>query len=226
MSVDAPESSADLVERLKSGETRLLGGFLGWLTSEGFLKRATAQSYWTATNQILAEAKPRTDVRQLDVAYWCRAFEQRRDDLSEETRATYQTRFRKAVELYRLWLNEPEEFQAPPTRDRLVPLHGSFHAGVNISVGGDLDANATTFTTNFDRLLEAALRRVGETPDLVPHLFPLEDGGSALLTLPHPLSRSDAERLARFVLSLATSPPARIDPPATHGTDRGMGMGM
>jgi hypothetical protein len=139
-----------------------------------------------------------TDVRELDVEGMIGAFRAADSDLSPETRETYVTRFRKAVEMYHQWLDDPEPRQS--AAPALFIGSGS--------KDGDPSAVVGHFTTNFDRYVEATLRRVYETPDLVPHLFPLQGGGTALLTLPHPLSRSEAERLSQFVLSLATEPSA------------------
>lgn len=222
-STGGPEAGSDDVARLRGGQTLQLDYFLDWLVAQRVLKPGTAQSYQTASNQILDQSvSPYASILDLDVDQVCREFERRRTDLTETTRATYQTRFRRAVEMYRQWLDDPASVQAPATRDRInnpvdalaetslwLRLHGQGHTDIR---NENLRLSKLFADESRIVVLDACHSSSGSSPDLVSYPFPLDDGRLARLELPQPLSRADAERLSQFVLALATEPLA----PMTH----------
>jgi hypothetical protein len=203
----------DIVDKLTEVESELKRGwlsdlptFLDWLAATGRFKESTARSYQTAVTQILASVSGSAgaDVREVDVDRWCRAFTQKRADLSETTVSTYETRFRKGVLMYREWLSDPEKPVTPPTR-------GDLARSIYLGFASNGPADVTPVLDG-DGLARAARRRLGvdrRMPELVSitYPFPLADGRVAHLQLPHPLPRADAERLSQFVLTLATDRP-------------------
>jgi hypothetical protein len=190
----------DVATELLDGRLSDLPRFVAWLAARGILKQATAQSYQTAVTQIIAtvHGSSTADSRTVDVDRWCRAFAQKRPELSDTTRDTYVGRFRRAVEMYRDWLASPDSVRVPATRDS-VPDYSFF--GTPTGLLGQVKFR------NLNQAIATGLEDTG--PDgLVPHPFPLTDGRTAYLLLPYPLTTRDVERLSHHVLTLATDLPS------------------
>ena len=206
------------------GQVGLLPLFLKKLVDAGVLKDATAQSYRTAVRAVLVGADPEaaepdlaTDVRELDVNAWCETFAETQEGLSQATVATYQGRFANAVDLYRAWLSDPESVQdaTPAVRDHLrldLPqdnLRGAIERRIARIRNENVHSSSPASSVVADLIAHLALQETPSEEKPVPYPFPLSDGRSlAWLFLPNPLSRTDAERLSQFVLTLATDPPA------------------
>lgn len=115
---------------MENGTADGLIEFLDYAAEEDFMNPTTAKSYRAAASQVLLVAgdgvNPGTlDIRELDVERALAKFKVARgDDYTAGSMATYQTRFRKACQLYKRFLDEPDSIKAveqptPPRKLRV-----------------------------------------------------------------------------------------------------------
>jgi site-specific recombinase XerD len=194
MSEQSTETIESMQRMFGGGQVAVLSLFLKKLMEAGALAQSTGQSYRTAVRSVLeaTEIKGSTDVRKLDVEAACEVFASVRHGLSEATVVSYQGRFANAVELYRSWLDNPQD-----PRDLALRYSARSAAAYPPGVLPEF--------RSVEEILLSALRSTDED-SLVPYRFPLRDGRTAFLALPYPLPTEDAERMSQFLRSLATDP--------------------
>lgn len=206
----ALESAEATEAAMAAGSVGVLSDFLDMLVQAGALNPSTAQSYRTAVKAVrtVTDYWPGGDVRGLDVDAVCVTFAVRQKDLSDQTVETYQTRFRKAVEMYRQWLDDPASVQVPATREPVVMGTGGGKTALMLSalrwLNDHPEPGAAHLAAVQAYLATAEVGYGVDLPQRVRYPFPLSDGQFAQLELPHRISQADAERLSAFVLTLAT----------------------
>lgn len=172
--------------------------FLEWATRTGELSANTAAAYKTAVTQILeidGEAWTSTDVRALDVDRQLdRFYRLRGSRYNPASLRTYRNRLSAAVSHYLRYLDSPESFRANPAR------RPSGSKKPDAPMTGQ-PAKAKRDQDRRDPSSQAAEREVAT--NLVQYPFPLRPDVMAYLSLPRDLRRSEAERIAAFVASLA-----------------------
>jgi hypothetical protein len=179
--------------QLQSGTADGLMLFLQVAPTTGWLKEATAKSYRAAVSQILDVTAAGQDldqlkIRDLNVEEALVFFKEvQHEKYTEGSMASYQTRFRKAVDMYKQFLDNPKSLRPAPER-RTVR-----HRVDDPSVSMDW-AEWTT------------VRSVEVDQGTIDYPFPLISGGTAHLHLPRELHPADVERLIKFLRSIAIDP--------------------
>jgi hypothetical protein len=172
--------------KVKSGTVNAMIRFLGTAARKGWMNQTTARSYASSTQQVLRAAYGDENfgdlkVRDLNVAAILNTFTaERAADYAPGSLASYETRFRRAVELYLQFLDNPDSFEQPlASRRRTWRLTGDPAGYVNNDRPDD---------------------------DSIEYVFPLHDGRDAYLRLPRYLAPADVDRLTAFLKSIAIPP--------------------
>lgn len=179
--------------------------FLEWVGSSGEVNRSTANAYRTGTLNVLeiggpdGESGDELDMVSLDIDNHLDRFTRlKAGDYKTSSLNTYKTRFRNAVEMYRKWLENP----ASPAWKADLRERRATKSKKEAEVSADEAIPPTSpngSSGNKDGNLE-----------LLEYPFPLKEGGTAYLKLPHDLHTSDVERMTKFLQSLAIDPPAEL----------------
>lgn len=133
-------------------------------------------------------------------------FRRRRSDLSEETKDLYERRFRQAQREYGDYLKSV--IMADPRERELLGV-----PKMNAAERSNLERavnyfDAVVARSNMERHMDSQMRLASEREPsgsrrLMAYEIPLRPGMRVQLSLPEDLSVSDAERISRFVMSLA-----------------------
>lgn len=172
----------------KDGTGRGLVDFFSWAAKKGLLNKNTAGARRAAAQQVLAveDDWENVDVRTLEVEDLLRRFANlRKQDFTPKSLETYQSRFRKALQMYLDYLDNPATWR-PSTRER--PSAGQRQRS---SIDGKPTAPAGPQTQG--------------SPAMVEYPFPVREGVFAYLTLPMDLRAEEARRLGSFLESLAVA---------------------
>jgi len=175
-------------------------GFLDHAADKGLMPAATATALAVATRNvlhILAEGE-REDVRQLDLDAVFRRFQNKRArDFSTDTLKEYGRRFRRAVELFTSWRDDPANFRVKTraTAPQRRPKNGA----------ADRDVPPVAPT------VAAPERNVPMPPSVAPSaaagtyqtVVPIgRERFVTLANVPVDLTATEAERLAAFIRML------------------------
>jgi hypothetical protein len=188
------------LDRQMSGTADGLIAFLDWAARTGELSANTAAAYKTAVTRVLeidGEAWADTSVRELDVSRQMDRFARLRASRYNPTSLrSYGNRLSAAVTHYLKYLDDPATFRAAnPSTPR---AKGSEKAVRRTARDGSGSASvADTSRTGTSRIASG---------DLVQYPFPLRAGVMAYFSLPRDLSRTEAQRIAAFIASLAIDP--------------------
>ena len=194
-----------------SGTADGLMTFLDWASRTGELSPNTAASYRTAVSQVFeidGEAWGSTLIGELDVDRQLDRFARlRASRYNAASLRTYGNRFKAAIANYTRYLEDPAAFRAAGSR-------GPRTKGPDKPVK---KAKQTGRTTGGPETGPAPEKVAGPSSDLVQYPFPLRSGVLIYVSLPRDLRRSEAQRIAAFVASLA------IDPVPELGTGKSEG---
>ena len=195
-----------------SGTAKGLMAFLDWSSRKGELSPNTAASYKTAVTQVFeidGDTWGSTAIRELDVARQLDRFARLRASKYNPTSLqTYGNRFKAAIANYTKYLENPVEFRAPGSK-------------VSRTKGPDKPvkkAKQTGRSTGGPETGSAPDKVAGLSSDLVQYPFPLRSGVLIYLSLPRDLRRSEAQRIAAFVASLAIDPVPELGAGRSGGT--------
>jgi hypothetical protein len=177
----------------RDGTGQGLIDFFTWVISKGQMNKNTAGAMRAAVREVLnveGDDPARIDVRSLDVDDLAHRFGNlRKEKFNPQSLGTYQQRFRKAVEMYLAYLDNPAGWR-PSIRERASSLNG-------------------------DRLKPGtpdSPKPSKSTAGLMEFPFPLRDGVIAQLHLPVDLRKSEVKRLAAFIDSLAIEEQRALPP--------------
>lgn len=174
--------------------------FLVWAAEKGLLNSTTASAHRSAVGQVLAVESDdfgTIDIRTLDTDELLTRFARKNGaKYSPGSLATYEGRFRRAVEMYRDYLSNPSGFKPgikgrERTRARSVPPEKVSEPSAEKAVAPSVELTAPA--------------------NLMTFPFPLRSGGTAYFQLPRHLSRYDVDRMIKFLQSLAMDPPGDGD---------------
>jgi hypothetical protein len=171
--------------------------FFDYLAKKGLMKRNTAGARKTAVHKVLAidEDWEATDLRTLNVDEQVQRFQNLcKSDYSPGSLNTYESRFRSAVDEYMRYLNDPASYR-PGTSTRTTRSN----AGRQTTDGGAADSVTAEITQDAD---VAPPPRSGH----VTYPFPLRPGVMAYVQLPSDFRPVEAQRMARFLESVALDP--------------------
>ena len=190
-------------DTITTGTGQGLVEFLTYVTDKGLLNKNTAGALRAAARELLSvENKDLAsiDVRKLDVDQLAHRFANlRAQKFAPQSLETYQSRFRKAVDMYLRYLDNPAGWR-PEIRTRAAPSPER--------TGGRSNGGVPT----------AATLPPPASSGMIQYPFPIREGVVASLTLPTNLRKTEAKRLAAFLESLAVEePPA---PPAGSPEDQ------
>jgi hypothetical protein len=214
------DSVIDSMTDSKPGSARDFVDHWDWTAARGLMPKDTANSLRVATSTILETAEGQgwesLDVRQLNVDDVLDRFARlAAKRYNPRSLATYQSRFRRALQLYDSFLENPAGYR-PPTRNvrrdraRGAPApkkpEQTPEQPLADPVLGSTQTNAT-----FSGPTNTNLPYI----DVAKYPFPLRPGFFAQLHLPADLQKSEAQRLCAFINSLAVDPPASTATPTT-----------
>jgi hypothetical protein len=154
------------------------------------LKSAARQVFLLVDGDGFAER----DMTTLDVDEYLRRFEDgARADKKYAPRSlrAYQSRFRRAVEIYRRHLADPKSDPRPVERRAQAPVPKAS------STESSLDRDTPTSTVRSQPNAPS-----DSTAPFVTYPFPLKSGEIARLHLPQQLDAGDADRLTAFIRAL------------------------
>ena len=168
-----------------------------WAASKGLMPRATALSLKAATTRVLqieGGEWESIDVRDIDVESLLNRFEiLAKKDFTGASLSTYQSRFRRAHQLYLSYLKDPSAYR-PATRA--------------VAVKRDRPESGKRNGSRPAGKITEPEREFPSHPDMVKYPFPIRPGVIAQLQLPEDLQKAEAARLCSFLNSLAIDPAA------------------
>jgi hypothetical protein len=171
--------------------------FVDWLVDKGYATSSAVSPWRSAMRQVFTAIEgddlDDVDVRKLDIDEYFDRFENMAGtNYKVESLGSYRSRFRKAIEAYRGYLDNKRTptFRASARRN-------------SPSVAPKSSGKPSAGTGAGKGTAEGSERHADSSPaGLVEYPFPLEAGGMARLRLPARLNRSDAERLGAFIQTL------------------------
>jgi hypothetical protein len=176
--------------------------FLNYLVEKGYAPQNSVRP-WTIASRKVFEAMEGEDfadksILDLDVdEYMDRFATKKRHEYKKESLAAYRTRFRRAVDAYRDYLTQGNEW-TPPTFKNPRPRSAATTGKTNATV---VEIGAATET-------QTAMPVAATPSTLLDYPFPLSTGDLAHLRLPRGLTAGDAERIGAFVKTLVFEPPS------------------
>lgn len=184
--------------------------FLGILGQEGELKLDSVKAMINASFQILSvdPGWRELDLRTMDLDKQAALFEEeRRGDYSQGSLKNYKSRFLQAVHMYRAWERGDDDWKryGPGTR------------GPRVKWTKEQPASSPETLELMTALSPAAVPAIpAQTPTpapeppqpqssvrMMPHTYPLREDVDVQLHLPRDLTTAEANRLAKFIGTLA-----------------------
>lgn len=193
--------ATNATDQISNGTVAGLFQFLDYLVDKGYAPPTAVRPWRIASQKVFEEMEGEqflnASILEIDVEdYMDRFATKRRHDYKAESLKAYRTRFKRAVEAYRDYLTEGNEWK-PPT------LRGPRHRSTSTKAEA---ANATTVEIGRVTETNTALPIASTPSTLLDYPFPLSTGDLAHLRLPRGLSPRDAERIGAFVKTLAFEP--------------------
>jgi len=190
------------VTEINSGTGAGLREFLDRAASRGEINAGTAGVLRAAVAGVLAvEDDPDgVDIRSLDVDEILERFTTlNRGRYAPASMRTYNSRFRRAVEIYLTWLSGDSSWRkvirSRPDRTGSQPTRA-------------VQASAEPAAPNSTQVREPDAPPIARDSELVTYRLPLRPGLIVTMSLPADLTAADADRVAGFVKMLAFDQPA------------------
>lgn len=193
------QPSSEEAELLTSGTAAGLYKFLDVAIKRGDISQATGIALRTGSRKILdLEENDQADLRTLDQDDLLRRFHiKSKIDLNDKSRATYEGRFRKAVEMYLKYLDDDPTWKPAPPKPRTNTPKA---------------ANSTNKAATTGKTPEPPLPMNGgaagpitpPTVGMVDFPIPLRPGVYGKLVLPEDLTQKEAKKVVAIVTALAT----------------------
>lgn len=184
---------------IATGTAAGLMDFMDFMIDKGYAKPSAITPWKSAAKQVFSTLEGEDfgglEVRNLDVDDYFARFENRSmGKYSADSLTAYRSRFRKAVDSYQSYLQDPN----------WKPSAGTFRR----ATGRPTTSTGGTAATH-DETASAA-KSSAPSPSLITYPFPLRSGQVAQLHLPTQLDQTDAERLVHFVRALVFDPPRQL----------------
>lgn len=194
---------------VSDGTAAGLLAFLEWAGARGEMNAGTAGSRAVAVRRVLEiENTPleSIDLRQLDIDDLLDRFETlKRLDYTSKSMDVYKSRVKNSVNTYLAWLDKRPDWKVlyRPTVGPAKERNGNPRRKSPPRKPGETPA-ASSLSEDDQAGESVAAGPTGFTP-MIPYEVPLRSGGElrARLVLPADLTRVDADRLCRFISSLA-----------------------
>jgi hypothetical protein len=183
-------------QNIMSGTGAGLIAFYEAMSAKGRLPKARAMNYRLATQQVLEavfdEEWEQVDMRNPDLEdVFARFVNLKAASYSDNSFASYKSRFNNGVTMYRDFLKDPAGWKAP-VKVRTAAKKAATNTATNRPVKEDEPSGQVKISV--DTTVLAAF---------INHTFPLRQGVRATLSLPEDLTGREAKRLANFIESLA-----------------------
>lgn len=188
---------------IQAGTAQGLLEFLDYVVAKGYGPATAAGPQKSAVRQVMTVTEGDDfgsfDIRGGDVEDVLRRFEVRaRGDLKTESIHSYKSRFMRAVDSYRKFL----ETGTPPR------YRQTSRRSMTVSGGTKRTRSAAPSPTPAAPTPSAGASSQGER--MVDYPFPLKSGALANFRLPVNLDRADAERMAHFLRALVSDHPKQL----------------
>jgi hypothetical protein len=200
-----------------SGEPLTVAGliaFVDWLGSRGEMNASTAKAYSSAVLKVMeieVEGWQNIDVGALDVDDQADRFARLRGmNYKTDSVGTYQTRFKKAVELYLAYTGEgaPGLKALLKERGRRTPQEGKKAGNGGQPAAAPVSVRPDSLrSTGLHTASSRGAGSVSAPDEMTVYPFPVRFGVMAYVHLPHDFSKADAKRLCAFVESIALDTP-------------------
>jgi hypothetical protein len=186
--------------------------FLGWAGSRGEINAGTASARAVAVRRVLdIEGVPleSVDLRAVNLGEILDRFETlKRTEYTTDSMDAYKSRFKSSVNMYLAWLDKSPDWKrsgrpgagvASPPRRKAPKLRSPSEKAS--SLAQDDEAADQPAASSASGEPSPVLR-------MIPYEVPLRPGSDmrARLVLPDDLTKADADRLSRFIQSLAFGP--------------------
>lgn len=190
--------------------------FLDYLAEKGLANKSTMQTRRSAVTKVLGidEGWKTIDLRTLDVDEQAERFERLNagGDYTPNSLATYSSRFKSAVSDYLTYLQDPARFKPTVSTPRAK-------RGTRQQNGAD----ASSVSSDHGNPSSSSNAGSGHPPpprrdNLMTYPYPLRDSTDVYLQLPRDLRPGEAERLAKFIASLATASDSDREPDASEAS--------
>ncbi len=177
--------------------------FCDMLAAKKLVKQETAGSWKTSFSKVMAlveeDGWEEISVKDFDLDLFFERFENAaKADYTSDTLATYKKRFRNALDEYRSWIESPSTYRPKvTTRRRRTKQEREQQAATPAT-------NGKSATSSQPSRVEA----VEENVDTLKYPFPVRPGVVATFDLPPDLRPDEADRIGKFIASLAVRAPA------------------
>ncbi len=179
----------------QDGTGRGLIRFLEYAANRGYMNKNTSAAHRSAVTKVLeidGERWEAIDLRELDVDQQIARFTNlRKMDYSSQSIKTYESRFRNALTEYFRFLDDPGSYRSGGGRETSAKASKKPSPKRPAETAPDREQRPDTPVAPPSRDL------------LVTYPFPVRETLMAYLQLPKDLSEREAQRVAKFVQSLA-----------------------
>ncbi|MDQ4020384.1 MAG: hypothetical protein M3257_01855 [Actinomycetota bacterium] len=187
------QPNAEDAETLTSGTAAGLYMFLDLAAKRGDLTKATAVALRTGSRKVLdIEGDEQLDLRKLDQDDLLSRFHRlSKADLNDQSRATYEGRFRKALNMYLMYLDDDPSWKPAVTKRSSTTKPSTSKTKAALHMAETPEAQTVTLPT---------------TPPptgMTEFPIPLRPGVQGKLILPDDLTQKEAKKVVAIVTALA-----------------------
>ncbi|MBV9160896.1 MAG: hypothetical protein JO281_04910 [Pseudonocardiales bacterium] len=189
------QPNAEDAELLTSGTAAGLYKFFDVAIKRGDIGQSTGIALRSASKKVLdLEEDHDLDLRTLDREDLLRRFHVKsKIDLNDQSRATYESRFRRAVEMYLKYLADDPNWKPTPSKSRPATSRA---ATSKPAAAPAADVRETPPIPNNGTVTPPS-------PGMIEFPIPLRPGVQGKLILPDDLTKKEAERVVKVVSALA-----------------------
>lgn len=183
-----------------SGTGAGMVSFLNYAIKRNELVEASAVALRVGVNRVLEtdETFAQTQVRDMDLDEVVRRFRNKsRGQFKDQSLTDYERRFRQTVEMYKKWLDNDPSWRPTPRKAT------SRRAKPESSSGQGSDGGAVTPIGQTTAVITDPSSQPMSAAGMVTYPYPVRPGLLAQIMLPEDLTAKEAERVAKFVASLA-----------------------
>lgn len=190
------QPSAEDAELLTSGTATGLYKFFDVAIKRGDIGQSTGIALRGASKKVLdLEEDHDLDLRTLDQEDLLRRFHVKsKIDLNDQSRATYESRFRRAVEMYLKYLADDASWKPAPSKSRASTPRATTSKPAAAEPAAE--AKETPPTPHNGTVTPPP-------PGMIEFPIPLRPGVQGKLILPDDLTKKEAERVVKVVSALA-----------------------
>ncbi|CAN5314331.1 hypothetical protein BH20ACT8_BH20ACT8_08840 [soil metagenome] len=175
-------------------------GFFDYLANKSLMNKSTAAARKSAVVKVMEidDGWEDVDLRSLDLDEQVVRFHNfAKAKYAPNSLSTYESRFRSAVEEYVRYLDDPAAYK--PTVRRAVKRE----KGDNNRASASASGSSTAVGEASAEVTSGPAPAPPPREKLVTYPFPLREGVMAYVQLPTDLRKGEAERMARFLESIA-----------------------